>query len=351
MREMTSRERFMAALKGERVDRLPVVSICQHATYEQMEQLQCFWPEGLSDPKIMAKMASGAYSILGFDAIRVPFCQTTEAEAFGAVLKDGGREAMPSVLTHPYHVGDAIEFPEDFLSRGRIPALLEAIRILKRNFGDKAVIIGGIIGPFSIASLFFDVKEFLLSTFKKPEVLLPAIEVGEKAGTVLAQAMIEAGADAIAVEDMMASMDMISPKIYRDLAWAAEKRQVAALSVPTIIHICGKLDSVLVDVARTGCAALSVEHMVNVPAALEKFAAEGITTPLIGAIDPVGTLFSGDAEKVKQDTRAAIAKGFAMISPGCAVPPATTTANLTAMVDTVKEVCATTAAEAVERRR
>jgi len=30
---MTSRERFMAALEGRPVDRLPVISVCQHATY------------------------------------------------------------------------------------------------------------------------------------------------------------------------------------------------------------------------------------------------------------------------------------------------------------------------------
>lgn len=336
--EMTGRARFMAALRGEPVDRLPVVSICQHATYEQMEKVNSYWPEALSDGSLMAKLAGGAHSILGFDAVRVPFDQTNEAEVFGAVLKQGGKEGLPSVMEHPFHIGDKIEFPDDFLKKGRIPALLEAIRILKRDIGDKVVIMGGIVGPFSIASMLFEVTEFLKTTFKAPDTLLPYVEIGEQAGTTLANAMIEAGADVIAVEDMMASMDMISPKIYRHLAWAAEKKQVESVKAPLILHICGKLDAVIVDAVRTGCAALSVEHMVNARAALEKFAAEGLKTPLIGAIDPVGTLFSGDPEKVKEDTREAIAKGFSMISPGCAVPPATTTANLKAIVDTVKEV-------------
>jgi [methyl-Co(III) methanol-specific corrinoid protein]:coenzyme M methyltransferase len=334
---MTSRERFMAALKGEPVDRLPVVSICQHATYEQMKQVDAYWPDAMYDGKVMARLAGGAYSVLGFDAVRVPFDQTNEAEVFGAVLKQGGREGLPSVMEHPYHIGDKVEFPDDFLKKGRIPALLEAIRILKRDIGDKVIIMGGIVGPFSIASMLFEVTEFLKTTFKSPDSLLPYVEIGERAGTTLAKAMIEAGADVIAVEDMMASMDMISPKIYRHLAWAAEKKQVESLSIPVIMHVCGKLDAVIVDVAKTGCAAISVEHMVNIQAAKEKFAAEGIKTPLIGAIDPVGTLYSGDPEKVRQDTRAAIAKGFSMIAPGCAVPPATTTANLKAIVDTVKE--------------
>lgn len=337
MSSITSRERFMAALKGEPVDRLPVISVCQHATYEQMEQLDSYWPDALHDAGLMARLAGGAYSVLGFDAVRVPFCQTHEAEVFGAVLKDGGKTGLPSIQKHPNKVGDTVEFPDDFLSRGRIPQLLEAIRILKDTVGDKVIVMGGIIGPFSIGSMFVEVTEFLMATFKKPESIIPFIELGERAGTMLAKAMIEAGADVIVVEDMMASLDMISPKIYRQLAAPYSKKQFEQLDVPTIIHICGKLDNIMVDIARTGCSAISVEPVVNVPAALEKFKAEGITTPLIGGVDPVHTLFSAEAEKVKEETREAIAKGFAMISPGCAVPPATKTVNLTAMVDAANE--------------
>jgi len=334
---MNSRERVMASLKNESVDRIPVISVCQHATYDQMEKLDSYWPDALTDPKLMARLASGGHSILGFDAVRVPFCQTNEIEAFGAIIKGGGDKGLPSVDKHPYKLGDSIEFPEDFLERGRIPALLEAIRILKREHGDKTVIMGGIIGPFSIASMLFDVTRFLVTAYKKPEVIAPYVELGEKAGTMLAEAMIEAGADIICIEDMMASMDMISPKIYRKLAWEAGKKQVESLSVPTIIHICGKVDPIIVDIARTNCTAVSVEPTVDVPAALEKFRDENIDTPLIGAIDPVNTLFSGDPEKVKKETREAIEKGFSMISPGCAVPPATTTENLLAMVEVANE--------------
>lgn len=335
--EMTSRERFMAALKGEPVDRLPVISVCQHATYEQMEQLNSYWPEAMHDANQMARLAGGAYSILGFDTARLPFCQTHEAEALGAILKDGGKEGLPSVNKHPYEIGDTIDFPEDFLSRGRIPKLLEGIRILKDTLGDKVIVMGGIIGPFSIAGQIMDITKMLMEAFKRPQNIKPYIDVGERAGTMLAKAMIDAGADVICVEDMMASLDMISPKIYRELVAPAEKKQFEALPVPTVLHICGKLDNIIVDIARTGCSAISVEPVVNVPEALAKFKAEGITTPVVGAIDPVNTLFHGDIEKTREETRTCIAKGFAMISPGCAVPPATKTEILRAIVETVKE--------------
>ncbi|GAB4256471.1 MAG: hypothetical protein Kow00111_00560 [Thermincola ferriacetica] len=173
--------------------------------------------------------------------------------------------------------------------------------------------------------------------YRKPQELVSYIEIGEKAGTMLAQAMIDAGADVIAIEDMMCSLDMITPKIYRELAAPYQKKQIEALSVPTILHICGKLDNIIIDIARTGCSAISVEPVVDVPAALAKFRAEGITTPLIGAIDPVNTLYHGNVEKCREETRACMAKGFSMISPGCAVPPATRIEVLKAIVETVQE--------------
>ncbi|MHB9093588.1 MAG: MtaA/CmuA family methyltransferase [Eubacteriales bacterium] len=336
--EMTSRERVMAALNKQPVDRLPVISVCQHATYEQMEKLNSYWPDALNDAGLMAKLAGGGQSILGFDAVRVPFCQTHEAEALGAGLKDGGKEGLPSIKVHPYKIGDTVDFPDDFLSRGRIPKLLEAIRILKDTLGDKVIIMGGIIGPFSIAGQIMDITAMLMEAYRKPQNVVHFVEMGEKAGTMLGKAMIEAGADVIVIEDMMASLDMISPPIFRELAMPYEKKQVEALSVPTIIHICGKLNNIMVDIAKTGCTAISCEPVVNIPLVLEKFAAEGITTPLIGAVDPVNTLFQGDVAKVVAETKENIAKGFSLISPGCAVPPATKTENLTAIVDTVREV-------------
>jgi len=334
---MNSRERFMAALKGEPVDRLPVISVCQHATYEQMEKLNSYWPDALLDAELMAKLASGGHSILGYDAVRIPFCQTHEAEAFGATLKDGGKQGLPSVKVHPYKLGDTVPFPDDFLKKGRIPQLLDAIKILKDTLGDKVIIIGGVIGPFSIAGQILEITSMLMEAYKKPENVVHYVEVGEQAAKTLGLAMIDAGADAIVIEDMMASLDMISPPIYRKLAQPYEKNLVEAFSVPTIIHICGKLDRIMVDIAKTGCAAVSVEPVVNVPDALQNYKAEGLTTPIVGAIDPVNTLFQGDQEKVKAETRECIAKGFAMLSPGCAVPPATKTANLIAIVETAEE--------------
>jgi len=336
--EMTSRERVLAALRGEKTDCLPVICVNQHATYEQMEKLGVSWPEAHNDGSKMAALAAGGHSILGLDAIRVPFCQTFEAEALGAGLKDGGKTNLPSINVHPLKIGDHPQFPANFLECGRIPELIKAVKILKEDIGDKVVLMAGVIGPFSIATSLLGITELLMASFKTPDAVKRYIEFAERAGTVLANALIEAGADVIVVEDMMASLDMISPKIFRELAVPYQKMQIEKIKAPAIIHICGKLDALMLDIAKTGAAAISVEHTVDIPGALAKFREEDIKVPIIGSIDPVKTLFQGTPEAVAEEVLKGYQDGVALISPGCAVPPATPTGNLTAMAAAARNI-------------
>lgn len=333
---MTSRERFFKALKGETVDRPPVFSICQHATYEQMDQLQSAWPEAHESAGKMAALAAGGFSLLGFDAIRVPFCQTMEAEALGATLKKAGREGIPSVDTHPYGIDESPIFPEDFLQRGRIPQLLAAVRMLKETIGQDVVVIGGIIGPFTLAVNLVGSTPMLKACRKSPEKLLPFLEIAEKAGTMLAEALVAAGADVICIEDMMASMEMISPTLYRTLAAPFEKMQFAQISVPTIIHICGRMNLVMEDLANTEPTAISVETSVNLAEAIAAIQKTGRLIPLVGGVDPLGCLLNGSAGAIKAEVDQAIATGISLISPGCSVAPGTPMVNLRAMVNAVR---------------
>jgi [methyl-Co(III) methanol-specific corrinoid protein]:coenzyme M methyltransferase len=302
-----------------------------------MEELQAFWPEAHQKSEVMAKLAEGAYSMLGFDAVRVPFCQTIEAEALGCKVKDAGKLGIPSIDIHPYHLGDDISLPEDFLKRGRIPELINAVKILKERVGDKVAVIGGVIGPYSIATSLIGVTDFLKFSIKKPDQLTPYLDVAEQAGTQLAKALIDAGADVICIEDMMASMDMISKKIYQKLVAPWQKRQIEQLSVPTILHICGKLNSVMDDIAETGVTAISVEPKVDIEDAVAILAKFDRPIPIIGGVDAVDVLFSGGVEDVKNAVIKAIDGGYGLIAPGCSIAPATPTSNLTAMIEAAIE--------------
>jgi [methyl-Co(III) methanol-specific corrinoid protein]:coenzyme M methyltransferase len=332
---MLGKERVMKIFNHEKPDRMSCFCANGTPTYEQMEKVGAFWPEGHERADDMAKLAMAAYSVLGFDAVRAPFCQTFEAEALGCKVKLGGRENIPGI-DHPtlYKLDDEPVLPDNFLKLGRIPQLIEAVRIMKREVGDKVAIIGGIIGPFTIAGAMLDAVPILKASFKTPDKLHPFLEVAEKAGTMLGQALIDAGADLIVVEDMQASPDLIAPRTYRDLELAYQKKQVEALSVPVILHICGNVDKIIGFMHETGCAGISLEPKSDTALARTIVGSEGV---LIGGVDAATTLFMKGPDDVKDAAREQIEMGLDVLAPGCAIAPGTPTANLLAMVEVAKE--------------
>ena len=94
----------MAVLNHQKPDRMPCFAANCMATYEQMEAVQAFWPKAHEDGEAMAKLALASHTVLGFDAVRVPFCQTFEAHALGCKIKPGkgpgGVEGIPGI-DHP----------------------------------------------------------------------------------------------------------------------------------------------------------------------------------------------------------------------------------------------------------
>jgi [methyl-Co(III) methanol-specific corrinoid protein]:coenzyme M methyltransferase len=335
---MTSMERVMAVLNHQKPDRMPCFGANATVTYDQMAKVQAFWPAGHSDGEVMAKQALAAHTVVGFDAVRVPFCQTFEAVALGCIRKPGNIQEIEGIpgIDHPapYKLDDTPIFPEDFLSRGFIPELLKAVRILKKEVGGKVPIIAGIIGPFTLAGSLLDTVPLLKASFKAPEKMRPFLDIGERAGTTLALALIEAGADFISIEDMTASPELIAPKTYRDYELEYQKKQIDAISVPTILHICGNVDAIVEYMGKTGADILSLEPKASVQTAREKC---GPKTIFMGGVDTATTLFMQSPETVQQACEESIADGMQILAPGCAVAPGTPLENLLAMVEVAKK--------------
>jgi [methyl-Co(III) methanol-specific corrinoid protein]:coenzyme M methyltransferase len=332
MIKMTPRERVMAVMQQDgssRPDRVPCFGVDSTATYEQMEELNASWPEALSDATLMAKLALGAHTILGFDAVRVPFCQTTEAEALGGALKGVRADNVPSVRPHPtYKVGDPFPIPDDFLSRGRIPATIEAVRILKKEMGDQVAVIGGVIGPFSLAAAVIKITTALKESWIRPDNLRPVLETSTEVAAQLAAEFVAAGADIICVEDMLATTDMVSPKTFCDLLLSYEQELFHTISVPSVLHICGDVVPIAECIANTGATALSFEPKSDTATLRQKL---GPDVVLISGADAATTLFTGTPEEVEAACRASLEAGIDVVAPGCAVAPGTSTENLRAM--------------------
>ncbi len=336
---MNAKERVMAVLSHQSPDRMPCFGANSTVTYAQMKEVQAFWPEGHEKGETMAKQAMAAHSVIGFDGVRIPFSQTFEAEALGCKVKPSrnlkGEEGIPGIQPDPpYKIDDTPVFPDDFLSRGKLPELIKAVQILKEELGDDVLVVGGIVGPFSIAAALLDTVPLLRATLKMPDKIRAFLDISEKAGTALAKALIDAGADAISCEDMMISPELAAPNTYEDLELEFQSRQFEAISVPTILHICGNVDFIIEMMGKTGADVLSLEPKANLQLAREKC---GSDMTLMGGVDTASTLFEGEPEKVMKVCEQSIADGIQILAPGCAVAPGTPTENLLAMVEVAKK--------------
>ncbi len=326
---MIPKKRFLASLLGGRVDHPACASVCQTATEEQMKEVGAFWPSAHYHPEEMARLAVAGAQSIGFDAVRVPFCQTVEAEALGCALLEGTVTSPPSIRTHPLQIGEDLAIPADLLERGRIPVVLGAIRHLKDLVGQEFAIIGGIIGPFSLVGHLVGVEELMVASMTEPEALRPLLERAVEVGIQYAQAMVAQGADVICIEDMEASPDLINPKTYQDLILAFERYLIAHIPVPTILHICGNATAILEGMIASGADGISIEAKTDLEKA--KALCQGRVS-LIGPLDPVSLLLSGTPEEVYQESLKALSAGVDILAPGCGIAPLTPSVNLKAMV-------------------
>ena len=323
---MTPRARVLAALRGERVYPVPVGAVTQSANHAQMEALGIRWPEAHSDPALMAGLAAGARTILGFDLVRVPFDQTIEAELLGAEIHFGDQLANCSVRSHPLSLGQPVPGLPD-LGAGRARTVVEAI---VRLSGGDAAVIGGIVGPFTLVCQLIGISEALVSALRRPDALRPFLDFAVALGSAYARRQIASGADAICIEDMSASLDLTSPGIYKNLVLPAHQRLIAAIEAPVILHICGSNTRILDLLSATGAAALSLEAKTDLSQA-------GRTCAVIGGVDPVAVLLHGTVEDVRRASLECLEAGVHILAPGCGIPPTAPTENLLEMARVARE--------------
>jgi len=332
----TPKERLYRALKKMDVDRMPAVCFTQTATVEQMEACGAFWPEAHEEPELIAKLAEAGHTVIGYEAIRVPFDITAEAEFFGCKLKAGTREQQPSVVGHVAGTSDDVNRLKDFKFGGdtRADRIIKSIEILKAKYGDELPIIGSMIGPFSLAQ-HLNGDNWFMGLMTEDPVVQPLIDMTTDFCIRYAQEMVKAGASCIVIIDPTASYELLGDQFYEQFAIPYHKKiaeAMNAMDVPTILHICGDTTKGIYLMDRAGVEGISVDQKVNVQAASET----SKTAVIVGNLDPVQLLWKGTPEAVKEECAKVFERGAKIVTIGCGTVSATPTENLKALVEFAK---------------
>ena len=138
---MTSRERFLAAVRGELVDRPPTAHVSALTTLDLQERTGCRMPDAHLDPEQLARLCYANHEALGFDAVTFIINFFNEPAALGAEMDWGAPDVLPMYTSHPWAEPEDATAPADILDRPPVATYLEALRIAKRDYGDRVAVL------------------------------------------------------------------------------------------------------------------------------------------------------------------------------------------------------------------
>jgi [methyl-Co(III) methanol-specific corrinoid protein]:coenzyme M methyltransferase len=284
------------------------------------------FPDACRQPESMARLAATGYTELGFDTIMPVYTIVQESSALGCRIQWEQKDNWPTVkMREPiWKEPDDIKIPPDLLTHTDTKCVLDAIRMLRKEFGDEVAIIGKTMGPWSLGYHCFGVEQFLLMSLDDPGKTKLCLEKLKDVTVQFGVAQIEAGADALTLPDH-ATGDLVSAEYYEKYLRELHIEFVERIPVPLILHICGRTVDRMEYIAQTGMAAFHYDSK-NEPA--ESMNVVGNRISLVGNINNPETLFSKGPEQVRKEVYKNLDAGVQLVGPECAIPLQTAIENL-----------------------
>jgi [methyl-Co(III) methanol-specific corrinoid protein]:coenzyme M methyltransferase len=337
--ELNSKQRVLKLFNRQKIDRIPVFSGMGNVTVHGLNKYGWKFADIHTDANKMAKMAASTSQLFGFDCAVVPFDMGVEAEALGCQVNYySGRDGIlyPTISTKVSEkVAEAdVRIPPDLTKAGRIPLVMDAIRMLKEEVGDQVAIGAWTLGPHLVAAQIIDMADLSKQMFKKPDMVDKVLDITTDLIISLVGIYRQAGADYITIREMGAGADILSPALFKRLVVPHLQRVFANIESPNVLHICGSTDEIIDLMGLCGADAISVEERNHVAESRKKL---GPDAYIFGNIAGYNTMVAGKPADVDRDVKEAIANGVNAVWPGCDVWPEAPKENWEALVEATKK--------------
>jgi MtaA/CmuA family methyltransferase len=339
---MNSLERVRTVLAGGIPDRVPV---CLHNFMLAVREAGARMEDYRVNPEVIARVHLQAVEKYKHDCIMVDTDTTMLAEAMGAgsecAPNEPGRIVKPAIGSLDEVDRLKVINPE---TDGRIPALLEAIRLMCKQVGGEIAIRGNADqAAFDLACLVRGVEDFLMDLAEQPDNprITQLLEICYQSHLAVHRALAKAGAHLTSLGDSFGGPDVVSPRMFKRFARPYEERLVKDLTADgifVVIHICGNTSRILDMLAEYEPCGFELDYKTDAAKAKQT---TGKRHVLFGNIDPSGVLAQGTVEQVRDATRNLISvwKPGArfILNSGCAIPATTPSENIYALIEMVKE--------------
>ncbi len=264
---------------------------------------------------------------------------TVEAEAFGCNINFEENE-IPAVKGRPINsVGEIAKLEVPSLEgKKRLGEYLKAARLSIDNIGHLPVF-PGCIGPFSLAGRLLDMSEIMVDIYLYPDEVLCLLDKCTVFIKEYIKAYKQLGADGIIMAEPAAGLlgeDECNQFSSVYIKQIVEELQDEDFMV--VLHNCGHRGNLTASMLSTGAKSLHFGNAADMGYVLENVPGDIL---VMGNIDPVNVLQTGDPVFVREETRKLLelAAGYPnfVVSSGCDMPPAVPHSNIEAFFRAVDE--------------
>jgi uroporphyrinogen decarboxylase len=289
----------------------------------------------VSDPAAQVQAIRALQARFGFPVALTAMDLSCEAEAFGSSVRLTDGE-VPTVIGRLIDAPEKIAtLPHPSPGDARTGVGPNSIRLLRETSSD--MVLGSMIGPFSLAGRLYGVSESLELTAEDPDAVLELVEHATAFLIEQARAIKAAGAAGLVMAEPTAGL--LSPRALGQYSSPFVKRivdEVCDRNFQIILHNCAAKLMHLPFVLQSDATALHFGAPMDMRGALQQAPNDVI---LFGNLDPAGVFVRSTPDEVEARTQELLLatapfKNF-VPSSGCDVPPDAPLANIDAFAKTI----------------
>ncbi len=294
---MNSRERVLARIAGQPVDRLPVMPITMMFAGDRVG---IPYGEYCRDHRRLVEAQVRVAEEFDFDYVSAISDPAREAADCGAKIQWFPNQP-PAIIEEEALLADKATLARlkvpDPLGGGRMTDRVQAVALLKQKTAGEKIVEGWVEGPIAQGADLRGINTIMLDFFDDESFVRDLFEFILEMELRFARAQIEAGADFIGVGDAAASL--VGPQIYEEFVWPYEKRLVDGIHAAggrVRLHICGRTNPILKGMGALGCEIVDLDYFADMARARKEMGPQQV---LLGNLEPVGVVRNQTPEAIK----------------------------------------------------
>ena len=340
--EMSGIERAMRTFKREPVDTMPFFTGMGMVLLPAIKKLGYKFPQVHTNAEKLAWSGIESARMFNLDSIVIPYDMCWESEALGnkiSLYEDSEEILYPTIPTKNWEALDQVFISQEdiqtIMTKGRMPLIPEALKIVKKEAPEKALGAWQ-LGPFTQCGQTIELDKVLKGVFKEKQRVEQILDWFTDMIIEIGKALQAAGADFITLREPGVAADLLSPRTFKEVIQPRLTRILAAWKSPKVLHICGSTDPIIGMMNECGADALSVDIKNNLVESRKKI---GNDVLFFGNFDVFGLPCRAETtvEEAIQGIKANIDGGVDAVWPGCDLWPDIKEENFRAMERTVRE--------------